>query len=59
MAATTTGLFRVLEQSVALLAVPSHTGPYVLYFPSGQRKGLLGVAGMAGRMLIGFGSGRN
>ena len=59
MAATTTGLFRVLEQSVALLAIPSHTGPYVLHFPFGQRKGLLGAAWIASGVLIGFGSGSN
>ena len=57
MAAVTADFLRVLEQSFALLAIPSHVGSYALQFSFGQGKSLFGVAWIAGGIFVGLGSG--
>lgn len=58
VAAIIADFLRVLEQSVALLAIPSHVGSYALQFSFSQGRSLLGVAWIAGGIFIGLGSGK-
>ena len=57
MPAITANLLGILEQLLALLAIPSHMGSYILDFPFCHGKSLLAVAGIAVETFIGFGSG--
>ena len=59
MPAITASLLGILEQFLALLAVPPYMGSYVLHFPFGQGKSFLAVTGIAVEMFVGFGSERN
>ena len=56
MPAITASLLGILEQFLALLAIPSYMGSYILHFPFCHGKSFLAVAGIAVQMLIGFGS---
>ena len=56
MVAVAANLLGIFEQLIALLAVPSHMGSYILHFSFGQRNGVLAVAGIAGGTFIISGS---